>query len=175
MSGRTLYYWDACVFLGLLTNDKDENEMLGVLQVAEQFQQSKVIIMTSTITRIEVLSSHLSDEQKQTFQKVFMRSNFQEHAVDIRVANIAHNIRDHYIQNRPSKISVKTPDSIHLATAIHYKADEMHTFDGKKKGGLIRFSGIVADKYSLQINPPPADRQKDLVNIEMLKKSKTLH
>ncbi|EDN68925.1 hypothetical protein BGP_4208 [Beggiatoa sp. PS] len=52
--------------------------------------------------------------------------NFQEIAVDKRIASLAHDIRNFYQQNKTNAINIKTPDAIHLASAIHYQADQFH-------------------------------------------------
>jgi hypothetical protein len=60
-----------------------------------------------------------------------------------------------------------TPDAIHLATAIHYNADEFHTFDGSKprtprdkrytRSGLLLLDGNVAG-HGLTVCKPTADQ-----------------
>jgi hypothetical protein len=55
------------------------------------------------------------------------------------------------------KHKIKTPDAIHLATAILYDVDEMHTMDGwhedGKRDGLLALTGNVAE-YKLWITEP---------------------
>jgi hypothetical protein len=52
---------------------------------------------------------------------------------------------------------IKTPEAIHLATAIIFDVDEMHTMDGwhedGKRDGLLALNGNVAG-YSLFITEP---------------------
>jgi hypothetical protein len=59
-------------------------------------------------------------------------------SVDIRVASIAHDLRNHYAQKGGKTLS--TTDAIHLATAVLYRADEFHTFD---EGGSNRSLGLI--------------------------------
>jgi hypothetical protein len=60
-----------------------------------------------------------------------------------------------YHQNRGKKI--ETPDAIHLATAVLYKADEFQTMDGlDKRGKPKRILGLSGDigGYPLFITQP---------------------
>ncbi|HEX8165602.1 MAG TPA: PIN domain-containing protein [Beijerinckiaceae bacterium] len=80
--------------------------------------------------------------------------------MDGKVASLAHDIRDHYMA-RAAEFGGKTlstPDAIHLATAILYRADEFHTFDNDgsaKSLGLIPLSGNVGG-HRLTICKPQA-------------------
>src|SRR5277367_6240872 len=60
----------------------------------------------------------------------FKRRNVVQISVDTRISQRASAIRNYYNQ-RGTKLT--TPDSIHLATAIIYEADEFHTLDGDGK------------------------------------------
>jgi len=82
------------------------------------------------------------------FRKLFQRKNFQEKPVNQYIATLAHDIRNFY-QRTNNKI--RTPDAIHLATAIYYNAEKFYTFDGAGGGGLLRFDGNVAG-YELAIS-----------------------
>jgi hypothetical protein len=66
---------------------------------------------------------------------------------DVRLSEFlddrASSIREYY---KPRDIKIRTPDAIHLATAIIYKVDEFQTLDGLRsdgtyEGGLLRFRG----------------------------------
>jgi hypothetical protein len=88
-------------------------------------------------------------EQKLKFQGILRRKNVQEIAPHMRITDRASTIRE--------KHKIKTPDAIHLATAILFDVDEMHTMDGwhedGKRDGLLALSGNVAD-YKLRITEP---------------------
>jgi hypothetical protein len=61
---------------------------------------------------------------------------------------------------------LSSPDSIRLATAIIFNAEEFHTFDGsggkKRNGDLLPLSGNVAG-HRLKICVPYADEQGSLL------------
>ena len=147
MNGKPLYYWDTCVFIDWLmsrNSSRTSEEMNGISKVAQLFDKNQAILVVSSIVRIEILACTLSDEAQEKLTQLFMRRNFQEIAVDKRIASLAHNIRNFYQQEKQNAINIKTPDAIHLATAIHYQVNQFHTFDGKGKRGLLRLSGNVA-------------------------------
>jgi PIN domain len=69
--------------------------------------------------------------------------------MDSKCAGLAHDIRDHYVA--AGNKGIKTPDAIHLATAILYRATEFHTFDER----LLDLSGNVGG-HGLKICKPEA-------------------
>ena len=84
-------------------------------------------------------------------------------SVDLKVASLAHDIRDHY--GKLGGKNLATPDSIHLASAILYRSDEFHTFDSggsSKSLGLLPLSGDVAGHKLLICKPEAKRPQLDL-------------
>ncbi len=77
-------------------------------------------------------------------------------SVDIRVASLAHDLRNHCVLH--GRKILETPDSIHLATAIHYRAKEFHTFDNE----LIALSGDVGGHKLIVCKPETNSPQLDL-------------
>lgn len=129
--------------------------MEGVADVVRDVDNGEAVLMSSVMTRTEVLDCRLSEEARRLFDRALQRQHVQLIAQDIRVAQLSHEIRN-YHQERGAKLS--SPDAIHLATAILYQADEFHTFDGSgpsaKKSTLIPLSGLVAGQYRLTIKVP---------------------
>jgi predicted nucleic acid-binding protein len=151
-SGKPVIYWDTCVFIAWLKDEKDKwppSIWQGIQDVADLVQIGQAILVTSTLTRVEVFLGTLTQEQKQKFAGILRRKNVQEVAPHMRIADRASAIRE--------KHRIKTPDAIHLATAILYDVDEMHTMDGwhedGKRDGLLALSGNVAE-YKLTITEP---------------------
>lgn len=115
-------------------------------------------IVTAAITLVEVLSTKMTPEQEELFQALLQRSNVTPVSVTPRIAATAREIRDYY-QSRNIKMPV--PDSIHVATAIHYGAT-LHTYDGsgqrKRPSDLLSLALPVIEKYKLNVcipEPPP--------------------
>jgi predicted nucleic acid-binding protein len=157
-AGRKIYYWDASLFLAWLMNEPREPAVMeGIAEIAQDINDNKAILITSVITRTEVFEGRLSDDVRQKFTDLFKRRNVKQIAVDERVAELARQIREYYSVQKPS-VRIETPDSLHLATAILYKADELHTTDGSGKrrrpSDLISLSGNVAGQYPLTILLP---------------------
>jgi predicted nucleic acid-binding protein len=139
--------------------------MDGVREVIDRSKRREVRLMTSTITSVEVLSGKIPTGFDTLFSTLLRRVN--RIGVDIKVAGMAHDLRNYY-SSRPQEFGGKTlsvPDAIHLATAILYRADEFHTFDGGGSGktlGLLPLSGNLAG-HGLKICKPEAKRpQLDL-------------
>ena len=85
------------------------------------------------------------------FEDIFKRPNIIACETTENIAKIAGKIRNFY--NNPPN----TPDAIHLATAITFEVEELHTSDGSgKKSGLISYNGTVASRYNIKIVQPSA-------------------
>jgi hypothetical protein len=164
---RPIYYWDTCIFLAWLKDEKTRKpgEMEGVEDALGRFKRREVELMTSTITVIEASAAKIETPQFAQFEDAIQRTNFSRISVDIPVAKLARNLRDYYHQRVAEfrGLNLSIPDAIHVASAILYKATEMHTFDEKDKTkfetlGLIPLSGNVGG-YNLKICHPPGPMQ----------------
>lgn len=78
------------------------------------------------------------------------------------IVNLAREIKDFYYKEADPKSGDKmmsTGDAIHLATAIVWGADELHTRDKNKRGGNIPLIGLaesapngkIAGRWSLKL------------------------
>jgi predicted nucleic acid-binding protein len=154
-----LYYWDTCLFLAWIKDEERKSgEMDGVREVIERHKKRDVKIMTSVITRVEVLQSKLPAGLENLIQGLMKRITAV--SVETKVAGLAHDLRNHYAVNAAQNGGklLSTPDAIHLATGILYRATEFHTFDNDgdaKHLGLLPLSGNVAG-HKLTICKPQA-------------------
>lgn len=160
-SGRHLIYWDANVFIAWLSDEqRAPAEMSGIADVAEAADAGKLTILTSVLTRTEVLDCHMPPDARRKLDLVFKRRHVQLIEVTLRVAERSHEIRNHY---HSKGIKVTTIDALHLATAVLYGADEFHTFDGagrkRRPNDLISLSGSIAG-HPLLICPPHTDQPR---------------
>jgi len=164
MSGtKPIYYWDTCLFLAWLKNEtsRKAGEMDSIIATLDLFNKRQISLITSVITITEISSAKIPAGTESLLEDVMQRPNFTRLSVDIRVAKLARDIRNWYLA-RPEQYkdcTVSVPDSLHLATAILYRAKEFHTFDGKdwpkhKSLGLLPLSGDVGG-HSLIISKPP--------------------
>src|ERR1017187_374285 len=162
-------YWDTCVFIAWLKNEKRKSgDMEGLQEVATEIHKNKIVLITSTLTRAELLECNLPKGAIEKYNKLFRRSNVLEIPFDREVAELTSEIRNFY---NPGDFELLTPDAMHLATAISFDAFEFHTFDGsdpKKKPrnlkktccGLLVLNGSVANR-PLTIRKP-VGQQGDL-------------
>ncbi len=157
-----VYCWDSCVFISLLTKCGRTAEELEMLQAVERLSDNGgCVIFTAAITIVEVLACMMTPEQEDMFQALLQRSKVTAVSVTPRIASKAREIRDYY-QSRKLKIAV--PDSIHLATAIHYKATALHTYDGAGKRqratDLLCLATPLIDKYPLRVSKPEPPKEE---------------
>jgi predicted nucleic acid-binding protein len=160
------YYWDTCLFLAWLKDEqRPTGEMDGVREIIERSKRKEVRIVTSVLTKVEVLSGKIPVGMDTLFSGLMKR--IHPIGMDIKVAQVAHDLRNHYVVNRAQhggKI-LSTPDAIHLATAILYRVNEFHTFDqdgDSKHLGLLPLSGDVGGNRLTICKPQARNPQLDL-------------
>lgn len=170
-AGKPIIYWDTCVFLAWIKDeDRPNNEMMGVNDVAMKISKDHVILLTSEITMSEILEATLTDEAKAKLADIFKRRNCQRASIDNKIVQLCSEIRNYYQQRKAidGLPTIEVPDAIHLATAIHYGAAEFHTFDERddhgKKRALLPLNGNVAS-YPLIICKPPLPEQMPLFTV----------
>jgi len=148
-------YWDSDCFLGHFKAEEGKAEKCdGVLQRAAR---GEVLIVTSALTLAEVLwmrgGPKLSKDKAELVQKFFRRSYIRVYNVSRKIAESA---QVHVWDN-----DIKPKDAIHVATAVHLKADALETFDKH----LIGKSGTVGVPLLLIREPKAATQGRlDLVN-----------
>ena len=162
MAGVDNYYWDSCLFIAWLKDEQNRKpgEMDGVRDYIERLKRREIVIITSTLTFVEVREAKIGAGGFEMFESVMQRKATQRVSVDTKVAKLAGNLRDYYSarQDEYGGRTLTVPDAIHIATAIINKANEFHTFDEKNRHcslGLIPLSGNVGG-HSLKICKPVA-------------------
>ncbi len=164
--GEPIYYWDTCLFLAWIKDEeRPTGEMDGVREIIDRFKRREVKIVTSVVTIVEVLSGRIPVGMESLISGLMKRIN--KLGVDIKVAQMAHDLRDYYSNNRDKfegKI-LSTPDAMHLATAIIHRVTEFHTFDhdgDAKNLGLLPLSGNVGGNRLTICKPQAKNPQLDL-------------
>jgi predicted nucleic acid-binding protein len=157
MTTIRLVYWDACVFIKhMAPKSKPDDKAIieGIDELMDEAEKGRALIITSSITRAEVLDCNIPSDGQTKYRKFMRREIVQEYDVDPRIADAAHDIRSHY---RKLGRDLNVADSIHIATACLREARQMFTLDGTgKKPGLIAMSGNIADRWNLEICAPRA-------------------
>jgi predicted nucleic acid-binding protein len=150
-----LYYWDTCLFLAWMKDEhRKSGEMDGVREIIERQKKRDCRIMTSVMTTVEVLQGSIPAGVDTLFAGLMRR--VARVGVDTKVAQMAHDIRNHYQKSDGNKI--KVPDALHLATAILHRAEQFHTFDET----LIALSGDVAGNKLVICKPEAKSPELDL-------------
>ncbi len=162
----SVYYWDTCLFLAWLNDEtRKTGEMDGVREVIARHKRREVKLVTSVLTRVEVLQARIPVGVGNSFTDLLKRMT--QLGMDTKIAGLAHDLRDHYAANAAAHggKTLSTPDAIHLATAIHYRIDEFHTFDNDgnaKHLGLLPLSGNVGGHRLIICKPEAKSPQLDL-------------
>jgi predicted nucleic acid-binding protein len=160
--GKPRFYWDAAPLIAWITNETraDPSEMDGLSEVVEMVERGDAVMMTSVLWRAEIVES-FSKAQRTRLEEVFDGRTVIELSIDGRILDLASEIRGFHGSSKKKDIlkKIRTPDAIHLATAILYDATEFHTFDGARSGtnpgGLLTLDGNVAG-HRLKICVPHA-------------------
>lgn len=158
-SGQPVYYWDTCCFLAWLKDEKRAaGEMDGLRACIDRFKRGQVRIITSVLTYIEVSTAKIPVGVETLFEDALQRPNAGKIGVDIRVAKLARDLRNHYLNTRTDSLTLSIPDSIHLATAILCRVSEFQTFDQHddrkyRSLGILPLNGNVAG-HNLTICKP---------------------
>lgn len=152
-------YWDACIFLAWINDEPNELSVVeGIEEMVQDVDSNRVKLITSVVTRTELLDSRMDSEGRKRFDKLFKRRNVVMINLDHRISDLSHDIRDYHDQ-KGDKLT--TPDCQHLATAIIHDVDAFYTLDGsgkKKNGRLLPLNGNVAGKFKLKILKPHASQ-----------------
>ena len=153
MASKPRYYWDACCWIGLI--NQEPTRIVSLRYVNERAQKGEVQIWTSAFTLAEVFKRKCSDGQvgiKEdddiAFEDYLEQDYIERVQVDVDVGTAARRLLRKYP-------SIKKPqDAIHVATALLYNIDELHTFDGSD---LLPLDGLLpmANGSKLKICKPP--------------------
>lgn len=135
MSDRKKVYWDACAWLGLINGEADKAEDLEF--VWRKAEHGEVEIWTSTFCLAEVYKvkcengkTGLASEADAQIDNLFDQDFVHLVQVDLEVARKARELL------RAEEKLKKPSDGIHLATAILWNVDQLHTYDSNDLLGL---------------------------------------
>jgi predicted nucleic acid-binding protein len=164
-------YWDACAWIGLIQQEADKIEALRHL--VEQAQRGEIEIWTSAFTLAEVYKRPigpapapnrpaptvgLSPADDKPFEDYIEQKWVHIVQVDSDVGKTARRLLRAY------PTIGKPQDAIHVATALLWNIDELHTWD---RPNLLRLSGQLKRKDGAPLSilspaPPPPPKQGSL-------------
>ena len=140
------YYWDANVFITLISNLNTPNaraDRQNVSLFIQEAMDGQIEIVTSAITIIEVLDTKenlTKPVPERIRQKV--RDLFEEPYITVVIADAARAAEAREL--RWGYPWLRTPDALHVASAVYARVDGMHTYDGRgSKKGLIDLTGLA--------------------------------
>ena len=126
-------YWDACVFLALISDRTDAQSVAR--------RETCSLIFDRALRGEVAILDPMPEEVKERVLRLFDQDCITLVSADLARAEEAREFRWQFSR-------LKTPDAIHLASACHAKVDVMHTYDGDGVNwGLINLSGQIC-------NPP---------------------
>ena len=135
------YYWDSCVFLSYIMNEKDRAST--VLNLLEEAENGRVKICTSIISIVEVAFAKTEKDKKSLSPEIEKKINeLWLPASPIKILDfyelIAKDSRDLIRLTIGKKYRVRPADAIHLTTAKKIGATEFHSYDKKLNKKEIR-------------------------------------
>lgn len=117
--------WDSCVLIGIIKGKTDvPNDLNAANDVLQHADKGHCQLVFSALIYPEVLKTGKnmpSDSEEQLEHFLMDREKRPVIATDISIAREAQRIRN--------ETKLKTPDAIHVATAIATGASVLHTFD----------------------------------------------
>lgn len=156
------YYFDTNIFLDWLNRNQARKDSSSVSGLMQQVLENQVNLITSQVTRLEILQCKTDETAYRTWERLQARRNVVIQPATIKVMDLTLEIRDYYQRKRDlgdfKKRTISVPDAIHVATAIYHGADEMFTFDaGKTDKKTLSPSDLIspiAGQYDLKISAP---------------------
>ena len=126
----SLLCWDSSIFIDWIKGASDfGNGMQFISDVVAEVKAERIMLLASTLVYPEILdnSAKMPAGASGKIEK-FMKNGRYVAIADVTspVAKKAQQIRNTLLGKN---IKLKTPDAIHIATAIVHAADYLHTFD----------------------------------------------
>lgn len=124
---RHVYYWDSSIWIVYFNAGKQHPDVFErAEEILAEVKRGQTIIITSVITRAELLELHLGAANLRDYDDQFKRRSIVDQPVTRAITSLASDYRSHFVTLRKAH---KFADAIHLATAVENKVDEMHTTD----------------------------------------------
>lgn len=164
MTDLTKTYWDACAWLGLINQEATRYDPLS--RIYETARRGGLEIWTSAFTYAEVFKkkceagviASLDDESEKEISDILSQDFIKIVPVDAIIGTNARKLlRAHHVLKKPQ-------DAIHLATALWWNLNMLHTYDGSE---LLPLDGALPcrDGKMLQICVPSDEIIGPLFNV----------
>lgn len=160
MPGRPQFiYWDSCVFLSYIDADKDRIDVLDAIFDDIQRSNGAKKIITSILTKTEVIASAEERATKtlslEVEQKIDALWN-DDSVVGIIEFHDGIAIKARKLMRKALEQgwSLKPADAIHLASAQWLGVDEIHTYDDKWPRYSMMVGCKICEPYTSQLRLP---------------------
>lgn len=157
-NGKLVVYWDADIYITILEGDKSDQDLYeGCIYAKDRVERKECFLIASQLINLEVKQTTIPTNIAEKFENVMKRSNVTQVSMGNRISNLASELIE--ICSKMERV-LKSPDSIHLATALIYEVDEFYTNDDK----LLKLNGILTvPKHKVPpITNPPLEKQLKL-------------
>lgn len=117
-------YFDACVAIYLVEQNQTFAPLIKT-RLTERAQTNEVVVQISDLTEMECLVMPLRKNDQPLLDK------FHRWFDEVDVMPIPRDVFRRAAQLRADFSGLKTPDAVHLATALHYGCNEFWTNDNR--------------------------------------------
>lgn len=136
-------YWDSCAWLGLLNGEPDKRRELEIIYRAAQRGEYEIWTSTYSLVEVNRYSHEFSEAKPLSPENLTKIENFF-HQPFIKLVPVDMEIGRHARQLlRETPKLGKKPDAVHLASALRWSVDALHTYDGSD---LLHLSGKFRDR-----------------------------
>jgi predicted nucleic acid-binding protein len=157
-SASTRVYWDACAWIGFINAEPDKITSLRAIWDAAK--RGNYQIWTSTFSYLEVIrginkqgEAYPPEEYDELVYDLFEQPHVERVQLDVEVAMLARKMKRDYHPTLASRA-----DAVHLATALYWNCEELHTYDGNHllplDGKIPRRDGIFLSILAPDSSPP---------------------
>lgn len=135
-------YWDSCIFIELL-HGSEAAYLPAARRLLRDVKSGRLALITSAVTWAEILPTHHVQSRDALSELEQLMGSRSVIVADVTtpIAMLARDLRNQDLAGRdarsgPAQGVARLADSLHLATALHFEVDELHSSDR----GLQRFA-----------------------------------
>lgn len=153
--------WDSCVFLAWFLQEP-KKPLEDISSWLSDISKNKVGLIISAVVCAEVLDKAGENTAGQDFRKYAKRYGIVRANVDWKIAEMAVQYRQRAciaLSKHEVSKGIKAPDALIAATAVHFKAEVLHSFDPVllEMSGTEIIDGLIVEEPMYPANQPLFD------------------